>query len=1065
MSARAPGPSGCGEWTAWEDHPQVAPSRWAALSAFGTCGVLLWAPASGCRPPETGCTAGLARTCILAALGPVRPVAARLCGLSYAAEQSRFAGDPRRLARLAAHLETDAGAPALAALALVDLAGSHLDRAIARLEQARGLAPFDAEIASDLAAARLERGAGGNVPDLLLALDAAGAAVALAPRLPEARFNLALALERSGLGDGARRAWKEVQILESDSPWAAEAARHLRQGPGQAEAAPRSRRGGEFAGALTSDDPADAGLAATAALDAVRRHVERELLRHWAQSVRARDAAAAATLRLARRWAEAFAARTNDRLIADAVAAIERTASGSARQAALAEGHLAFARAAHELESYGDARQIAAGFYRAAKALRRGGSPFRWSAELLAATAEFRLSRYQAALRLLRRIDTEAGGRYPSLHGQIRRLEGLIQAVTAQPVAAIRSYLDAIASFHRTGETEREIDAEELLAESQAFLGNFATAWSHLFRALDQQGSLQAPRLRAQILHGAARLALDTGARYAALRLESGALEAARDMAAPVAVAETLAARAAIWSDLGRPDEAVRDLTAAQRSAALTDDASLQLDLRLAEARVLGTARRADAVAALDAALPLLQRTRYTLQLATFFLERGKLERAAGKTMRAVEDLDAGIRQLEKLTGTMAPAAGETFIERSYELYTERVRLTADHDAAPFAATFRQLERSRYRALAAWRGPAGKPPAVLDLAAAEHAMTAGDVLVEYAALPNELLAWVVEPARARCVSIPVTDQRLRELAEALVQALAARRDAREASRALFRGVIAPLGLPPGAARLLVAPDGALFQIPFAALLDPVTDRYLVEDHAIELVPGASAYFEALPEQARRGARPHGVLVVGDPAVDPALERRRLPEALAEAADVAALYPGSRTITGREATRPALLAALPGRAIVHLAVHAEVDRRSPLLSRLYLAPSPGDSGILFAHELYGLRCPATRLVFLSGCGTAAGALSPSEGVMSLARPFLAGGAQAVVGSLWPVDDTAAHAFSLAFHRRYRATRDAAAALAAAQVALLHGGDPGLRSPASWGAFTLVGLANARPPGGN
>jgi CHAT domain-containing protein len=77
------------------------------------------------------------------------------------------------------------------------------------------------------------------------------------------------------------------------------------------------------------------------------------------------------------------------------------------------------------------------------------------------------------------------------------------------------------------------------------------------------------------------------------------------------------------------------------------------------------------------------------------------------------------------------------------------------------------------------------------------------------------------------------------------------------------------------------------------------------------------------------------------------------------------------------------------------------------------------------------------------------------VSSLARPFLAAGVPAVVASLWNVGDRATAPLLVAFHRRLRDGRDPLSALRAAQLELLRGPAPALRSPASWAAFEVFG----------
>jgi CHAT domain-containing protein len=124
----------------------------------------------------------------------------------------------------------------------------------------------------------------------------------------------------------------------------------------------------------------------------------------------------------------------------------------------------------------------------------------------------------------------------------------------------------------------------------------------------------------------------------------------------------------------------------------------------------------------------------------------------------------------------------------------------------------------------------------------------------------------------------------------------------------------------------------------------------------------------------------------------------------------------------------------------------------------LAPSrktAGGTGVLYAYEIYDLSLPKAGLVVLAGCGTAAGELSAGEGVMSLARPFLARGVPAVVASLWSARDLPSKSLFLDFHRALLAGRSPAAALRLAQLRALNGTSPERRWPVDWAGFQVIG----------
>ena len=102
------------------------------------------------------------------------------------------------------------------------------DTAVSSFEEAVRQAPRDARYHSDLAAAYLVRfKQKNNVEDLTKAVAAARQATEREPSLPEARFNLALALEAISRREDARQAWEAYLKIDPGSQWAPEARQHL----------------------------------------------------------------------------------------------------------------------------------------------------------------------------------------------------------------------------------------------------------------------------------------------------------------------------------------------------------------------------------------------------------------------------------------------------------------------------------------------------------------------------------------------------------------------------------------------------------------------------------------------------------------------------------------------------------------------------------------------------------------------------------------------------------------------------------------------------------------------
>ena len=143
----------------------------------------------------------------------------------------------------------------------------------------------------------------------------------------------------------------------------------------------------------------------------------------------------------------------------------------------------------------------------------------------------------------------------------------------------------------------------------------------------------------------------------------------------------------------------------------------------------------------------------------------------------------------------------------------------------------------------------------------------------------------------------------------------------------------------------------------------------------------------------------------------------------------------------------VLREYPRHAFVYFAGHSLASTAESSRAGLVLAPAgKGDDGLLEPQEVVFATAPDTRLLVLGSCSGAGGRLSPTEGALSLVRPFLAAGTPAVIASLGPVEDAAAHALFEGLVEGMDTSADPAELLRRAQVRLLGG-----ESPAAAGAL--------------
>ena len=240
---------------------------------------------------------------------------------------------------------------------------------------------------------------------------------------------------------------------------------------------------------------------------------------------------------------------------------------------------------------------------------------------------------------------------------------------------------------------------------------------------------------------------------------------------------------------------------------------------------------------------------------------------------------------------------------------------------------------------------------------------------------------------------------------------AVRRSAAELDALLFAPLMASFGRLRlagsfGELPLVLVPSGALFTVPWAELPS-------CAGRAVSVAPSVSSWLRARQRAGRPddGAR---VWIAGSGLVN------------AEA-EVVALQTkhGGRLLIGERATRAAVLSAMDGVALVHVAAHGRFREDRPELSSIDLADGP-----LYGYEVCRLS-RAPRRIVLASCESGLSVARPGEEVAGLAAGLLRTGAATVVASVLPVPDDRAFAVASALHEKLAAGIGPARALAAAQ----------------------------------
>jgi tetratricopeptide (TPR) repeat protein len=209
-------------------------------------------------------------------------------------------------------------------------------------------------------------------------------------------------------------------------------------------------------------------------------------------------------------------------------------------------------------------------------------------------------------------------------------------------------------------------------------------------------------------------------------------------------------------------------------------------------------------------------------------------------------------------------------------------------------------------------------------------------------------------------------------------------------------------------------DGEIVIVPPAALHGvPWTLVPRLRDRAVSVAPSARSWMQARTRSSAAAGRP--VLVHGP----------GLGEASSEIPELAELLPDAVVLTDGAATVSAVLGALDGARLAHVAAHGTFRADSPLFSALLLADGP-----LTVYDLEGITRAPEHLV-LPACDSGRLAVVGADELIGLAASLIPLGTSSVIAALLPVDDAASARLMVALHSRLRAGDRPAAALAAAR----------------------------------
>ena len=275
-----------------------------------------------------------------------------------------------------------------------------------------------------------------------------------------------------------------------------------------------------------------------------------------------------------------------------------------------------------------------------------------------------------------------------------------------------------------------------------------------------------------------------------------------------------------------------------------------------------------------------------------------------------------------------------------------------------------------------------------------------------------------------------------------------------ALKTLYEVVIAPISHLIKGDELIIVPDGSLFLIPYAPLVDQHS-KYLSETLRIRLAPSLTC-LRLLAECPEGRYSTSGALLVGNPWVETVrISRKNLPQLPGAEKEVKMIGQILNIVplTGKDATKEQVLSRLNPVSLIHIAAHGRTENGEIILSpNLASVDKPKeDDFLLTMTDVLGAKLHA-KLVVLSCCHSGQGPIK-AEGVVGTARAFLGAGARTVIATLWAINDEAILEFMSPFYEHLVAGQSASKALHQAMKCLRE--SERYEAVKHWAPFVLIG----------
>ncbi len=330
-------------------------------------------------------------------------------------------------------------------------------------------------------------------------------------------------------------------------------------------------------------------------------------------------------------------------------------------------------------------------------------------------------------------------------------------------------------------------------------------------------------------------------------------------------------------------------------------------------------------------------------------------------------------------------------------------------------------------------------------------LTYKDEILKYILLEDEIAIYQISKTNFKTHLVPWSYKEKQKLSEFIYKT--------EKRKANFNlgtelGKLLIPELNPKTTHLIINPDGVLFKLPFEIL--QVKGKFATELYDFSYTSNLG-FVNYKPNKYKASENIHIYSPRYSNIINESNVRNKpslLKGASNEAKSISKLFP-SKLFNDESLTKSEFIKTATKGKILHLAMHAEVNKDYPELSRLLFSTNlDNEEDHLYLEELYGLSLHA-ELAILSACNTGTGK-EKNGSLESFQRAFTFAGVPATVVSLWQVPDASTEQIMVLFYKNLKAGQTKSAALKNAKLTFRNKNiNNKLSAPYFWAGFVVYG----------